>query len=542
MLTSLLGAYPLLGLIRRNRARTLSVASKVSLPILNGNTSAGGVASKTREHGQKEWRNQCGTGLLKDVRLSSENIRHSRESLEVVLLTVAAFGDFAIIVFGFVLAILLCHYNIIGGFMGTSPMQLFENSYKPVVFSSIIVFWGLTGKELYSFKSLLFPSTVWHKAVEAIGFGLIALIVFSMLQQTEHRDSWIFFVSAAIIICLNMFTWRVIVSWIIRRPALSSRMRRRLIVIGGGLQTARIKEALGGNSDAEFVGWVQAIKPNHVAELEKCRMGSLHELGTILKANAIDIAILTESESLQREGVLSVAKACENEHVQFKMVPHFFEILISGLHSDDIGGLQLLGVDCLPLSGYRNRAVKRMVDIVGASFGLVFSFPIILIFGALVYWEAPGPILYKQLRQGRNGRMFYIFKIRSMQVNAEANGKAQWAKQNDQRRLRIGTFMRKWNIDEVPQFWNVFVGEMSLVGPRPERPELIARFKSKFPHYQARHIYRPGITGWAQVNGWRGDTDLDERIRHDIWYLENWSLWLDCRIMIQTFIRRENAY
>jgi lipopolysaccharide/colanic/teichoic acid biosynthesis glycosyltransferase len=138
--------------------------------------------------------------------------------------------------------------------------------------------------------------------------------------------------------------------------------------------------------------------------------------------------------------------------------------------------------------------------------------------------------------------MFYIFKIRSMHVNAEALGKPQWAQQNDQRRLRIGTFMRKWNIDEVPQFWNVLIGEMSLVGPRPERPELIARFKSKIPHYQARHIYRPGITGWAQVNGWRGNTDLDERIRHDIWYLENWSVWLDFRIMIHTFFRRENAY
>jgi lipopolysaccharide/colanic/teichoic acid biosynthesis glycosyltransferase len=129
-----------------------------------------------------------------------------------------------------------------------------------------------------------------------------------------------------------------------------------------------------------------------------------------------------------------------------------------------------------------------------------------------------------------------------MHINAEAHGKAQWAEKNDQRRLNIGTFMRKWNIDEVPQFWNVLIGQMSLVGPRPERPELIARFKSTVPHYQARHICRPGITGWAQVNGWRGNTDLQERIRHDIWYLEHWNIWLDFRIMAQTFVRQKNAY
>jgi exopolysaccharide biosynthesis polyprenyl glycosylphosphotransferase len=353
---------------------------------------------------------------------------------------------------------------------------------------------------------------------------------------------WIFFVCAAIIIPLNVYNWRMILSQIIQLPALSSRLRRRLVVIGGGSQTMRIQKSLGENSDMEFVGWVQAIKPNHVADLEEFRLGSLHELGGILQRHAINIAVLTESESLQREAVLALAKACENEYVQFKMVPHFFEILTSCVHPENIGGIHLLGVDCLPLNGYRNRFVKRVTDIVGAMVGLLVSAPLVLIFGALVYWESPGPILYKQIRQGRNGRLFYIFKIRSMHMDAEAQGQARWAQPNDERRLRIGAFMRKWNIDEVPQFWNVLMGEMSLVGPRPERPELIARFKSKVPHYQARHMCRPGISGWAQVNGWRGNTDLEERIRHDIWYLENWSIWLDFRIMLQTLIRQKNAY
>jgi lipopolysaccharide/colanic/teichoic acid biosynthesis glycosyltransferase len=129
-----------------------------------------------------------------------------------------------------------------------------------------------------------------------------------------------------------------------------------------------------------------------------------------------------------------------------------------------------------------------------------------------------------------------------MRIDAEKTSGAQWCVKDDPRRLRVGTFMRKWNIDELPQFWNVLKGEMSLVGPRPERPELIANFKHQIPHYNARHHSKPGMTGWAQVNGLRGDTDLRERIQCDLWYLENWSFWLDLQIMLLTFFKRDNAY
>ena len=455
---------------------------------------------------------------------------------------VAIVGDFTMVVLGFVLASLLCQSDLIPAQVAGVSMPALADSYKLIICASFIVLWGLAGRDLYNYRSLLLPARIWHRFVEALGFCLLALVCLSLLVRTDPPIPWVFFVCSALIIFLNIYNWRMVLGRIVQHPLLASRLRRRLVVIGGGSQTRRIQRALQDNSDMEFVGWIQANKPNHVAELEEFRLGALHELEHILHYHGVNMAVLTESESLQREGVLAVAKACENEYVQFKMVPHFFEILISGLRPENIGGIQLLGVETLPLSGYRNRVFKRAVDIIGALVGLSLAVPLILVFGALVYWESPGPILYRQRRAGRNGRQFHIVKIRSMRINAEVPGKAQWARQDDERRLRIGTFMRKWNIDEVPQFWNVLVGEMSLVGPRPERPELIARFKSRIPHYQARHIYRPGITGWAQVNGWRGNTDLEERIRHDIWYLENWSLWLDFRIMLQTFYRRKNAY
>ena len=454
----------------------------------------------------------------------------------------AILGDFMMIISGFVLANLICQTISFPAALESDPMPSIAKNYKLILFSSLVLIWGLTGGEMYQFRNLVSPSKNWNKFVKPLILCLLALIIFDLAVRIDPPVPLIFFVSAAFFILLNIYVWHMVFSRIIQLPVLSSRLRRRLIVIGGGSQTMKIQKTLATAGDLEFIGWVEAIRPNRIATLDQYRLGSLHELGKILQKNSADMVVLTESESLQREGVLAVAKACENEHVQFKMVPHFFDILVSGLRPDRIGGIHLLGVDSLPLSGYRNRFAKRTIDIAGALVGLVLSGPLILTFGTLVYWESPGPILFKQIRQGRNGKWFYIFKIRSMHIDAEANGKAKWAQENDTRRLRIGAFIRKWNIDEVPQFWNVLIGEMSLVGPRPERPELIARFKSKFAHYQARHMCRPGMTGWAQVNGWRGNTDLEERIRHDIWYLENWSLWLDFRIMLHTFFRRENAY
>ena len=465
-----------------------------------------------------------------------------REFLEKVIVVVAIAGDLIVTVSGFFFADLLFQDGPITSRLAKIVVAFgVADSYKLVVSGSAMVLWGLTGRNLYKYKCLLQPSRIWHKLVAAFSFCVLAFLCFSLMLRPLPPFPWLFYPSAALIVFVFLYCWRVALGWVLRHTHFVTPLRRRLVVIGGGLQTRKIQKALADSCDLEFVGWVQANKPNSEPELEGSRLGLLHELENILHHHSVDVAVLTESEILQREGVLAVARACENAYAQFKMVPHFFEILISGLRPENIGGIQLIGVEDLPLDGCRSRIAKRTVDIIGALVGLALAVPLTIFFGVLVYRESPGPILYKQLRVGRHGRCFHILKIRSMRMDAEAQGKPQWAQLNDQRRLRIGAFMRRWNIDEVPQFWNVLTGAMSLVGPRPERPELIVRFKSKIPHYQARHIYRPGMTGWAQVNGWRGNTDLEERIRHDIWYLENWSVWLDFRIMLRTFYCRKNA-
>ena len=182
--------------------------------------------------------------------------------------------------------------------------------------------------------------------------------------------------------------------------------------------------------------------------------------------------------------------------------------------------------------------VNPVADL-GSRAGLAIAAPMMIVFGYLIRRESPGPVIFRQRRQGLDGRTFEMYKLRSMKLGAELESKA--TVKNDPRRLKIGKFMRSWNIDELPQFWNVLKGDMSLVGPRPEVAELIGELKEIIPHYNARHNVKPGMTGWAQVKGLRGDTDLKERIRSDLWYIENWNLLFDLRILVMTFLTTRGA-
>lgn len=189
--------------------------------------------------------------------------------------------------------------------------------------------------------------------------------------------------------------------------------------------------------------------------------------------------------------------------------------------------------------------IKRLFDLVITFIGMVFISPLLFLLAILVKITSPGPVLYAQERMGLDGKIFKMWKFRSMKVGAESETGAVWAKENDPRRTRFGTFLRKTSLDELPQLWNVLKGDMSLVGPRPERSVFIEKFKKEIPAYMLRHRMKAGITGWAQVNGWRGNTSLEKRIDCDIYYIKNWSIWLDLKILFLTFLKgfiNKNAY
>ena len=220
-------------------------------------------------------------------------------------------------------------------------------------------------------------------------------------------------------------------------------------------------------------------------------------------------------------------------------MPAAFPIFLTGLRLQTVGSIPVIGVEDLAISRLFNRAAKRLFDLAGALFGLAVSAPVIALLATWIKVESPaGPVFFRQARIGAGHRAFTLYKLRSMRPDAAASDDVnQSTRPDDPRLLRIGAFLRRWNLDELPQYWNVLRGDMSLVGPRPERPHHVAQLSQVISHYLPRHLVNPGMTGWAQVNGLRGDTDLAERIRYDIFYIENWSLWLDCQIILLTFLR-----
>jgi exopolysaccharide biosynthesis polyprenyl glycosylphosphotransferase len=478
--------------------------------------------------------------------------RHSRTRCERLIACFVVVGDLGMILAGFLTSFWLRYYSGFFEFLSplpalpataaaaAAPVVLWDY-WKLILLGTLFVFGGLINKNTYEHRDLLGLRRFINRFAGLLSFCLFVFIGLSLAVQTSPPISRAWVILSWFTILFLVVAWRFVVRQTLHHPFWVGRLRKRVVVVGATPETIQIQQSLQNSLEFEYVGWVESTLTNRHQELRPTRLGALHQLEDLLRDHFADVVIVSEIEQLQREGVAYVLRTCERQHVQFKLVPHFIETLISGLRPSKLGGVALLGVDSLPLQAYQNRVLKRTVDIIGGTLGLILSAPFMAFFGALVYLESPGPILYRQRRTTRGGQEFIIFKIRSMRMDAEASGRPGWSRPDDDRRLRVGAFMRRWNIDEVPQFYNVLRGDMSLVGPRPERPELIEHFQHTIPHYQLRHHCRAGMTGWAQVNGWRGDTDLVERIRCDIWYVEHWNPLLDLRIMFQTLFRTKNA-
>lgn len=363
--------------------------------------------------------------------------------------------------------------------------------------------------------------------------------------STLQPASRLYLLIAPCVMLCTMTGWRYVLCkllWFIGR---APQLKERALFIGWNKDCAEAGEIMSHDhgSPLRIIGAIRPPGgdfsmplPDHYEDF-----GRFEDLGDVLARQQIDMLVARDCE-LDHRHLTEAINLCEKEMVGFQLVPTCFRVLSGGLSLDNVFGMPLLGISSLPLHSRINLFIKRSIDIVGALIGLVLSAPLMALFGALIYLESPGPIFYRQRRVGQRGREFDIIKLRSMKLNSEKGTGAVWTVENDPRRLRIGTFLRRWNIDEIPQFWNVLKGEMSLVGPRPERPELIARFRDEIPHYNARHHIKPGLTGWAQVNGLRGNTDLTERIRYDLHYIERWNLLFDLQIMCLTFLHRHNAY
>ena len=232
-----------------------------------------------------------------------------------------------------------------------------------------------------------------------------------------------------------------------------------------------------------------------------------------------------------------IVDVCEKAGVHTKMIPDFGNVISTRPYIEDVQGIPVIHVRRVPLNIMRNRAAKRAVDLIGATVAIILFSPVMLLTVLVVALTEEGSVIYRQERVGLHNQVFYMYKFRSMIMQDEEKEKAEWSTRNDPRITPVGKLIRRTSIDELPQLFNVLKGEMSLVGPRPERPQLVQMFRDEIPRYMVKHQVRPGMTGWAQINGYRGDTSIEKRIEYDLYYIENWTMVFDMKILILTIFK-----
>lgn len=308
----------------------------------------------------------------------------------------------------------------------------------------------------------------------------------------------------------------------------------RVLLVGAGETGQMILQKILTNPKLGFqvVGVVD--NGNRRGALNAPVLGTFADIPRIIDEYLVDEVIIGLPESSHQE-IVGIISLCEREKVGIRVFPDVFQIMASEVTIGDLGGLPLLTIRDVALQGWR-LTLKRGMDILFSAIGLILLSPVMLFIAVLIKLDSPGAVFYSQERMGLDAHPFRMIKFRSMRQDAEKQGPG-WTTEDDPRRTKLGSFMRRFNIDELPQLINVLVGDMSLVGPRPERPVYVEQFRQRIPRYMDRHREKAGMTGWAQVNGLRGDTSIAERTKYDLWYIENWSLTLDIKIILRTIVQ-----
>ncbi len=333
----------------------------------------------------------------------------------------------------------------------------------------------------------------------------------------------------------SVVTLRIAIRGLLRSASLHAANRQRILVIGAGELGVDITEKLQAHRDfgIEVVGFLDDDPAKRHARF--CGLpvlGTTADLREVLAAERIHQVFVALPLEAHKK-MMRVLQTVESECVEVKLVPDILQYATLKATLEELDGTPIINLSQVPLQGW-NSLVKRVVDLVLSAIGLLALLPFLPLVALAIWIEDRGPIFYQQERMGLDGRPFMIWKFRSMRSNAEATTGPVWATRDDPRRTRVGEFIRRWSIDELPQLWNVLVGDMSLVGPRPERPAFVAEFRKHLPQYMLRHRVKAGITGWAQVHGWRGNTSIRKRLEFDLYYVENWSLGLDFKILWMT--------
>lgn len=339
-----------------------------------------------------------------------------------------------------------------------------------------------------------------------------------------------------------VFAWGISVILLGTSRALFGRLERKMkaagfgaipvLVVGTGAIAEMIEEKIRNHPGLGYhvIGFLD--DGSGKVQGEKV-LGKIEDLGNIYSGKDAEMAIIALSSPTHEE-LMSVVNRCLSGRIHFRVVSNLYEIVTGPLSVEEIDGVPVFGLKEERLQGW-NKFLKRVIDVVVSFAGLVIASPFLAAIAVLVKLTSPGPVFFTQERVGQNEKIFRIYKFRSMRADAEAETGPVWAKDDDMRRTRAGYWLRRFSLDELPQLWCVLKGDMSLIGPRPERMVFVEQFKKSIPRYTERHNVKPGITGWAQVNGFRGDTAIEVRTGCDLYYIDNWSLFFDLKILVRTF-------
>lgn len=380
---------------------------------------------------------------------------------------------------------------------------------------------------LYSIFQLYMPRRVKSYRKElmdiiranGIGFMIFILVLYFIKQEHFSRQMLcIFFFINISLEFASRYLIRTIL-WKMRKQGLN---QKHILMIGESQMAEQYMDRLRENPK-----WGYQVFA-HLKDEEK--------LERILEGNELDeVVIALRAEDYGK--LERIVDVCEKAGVHTKMIPDFGNVISTRPYIEDVQGIPVIHVRRVPLNIMRNKAAKRAVDLIGATVAIILFSPVMLLTVLVVALTEEGSVIYRQERVGLHNQVFYMYKFRSMIMQDEEKEKAEWSTRNDPRITPVGKLIRRTSIDELPQLFNVLKGEMSLVGPRPERPQFVQKFRDEIPRYMVKHQVRPGMTGWAQINGYRGDTSIEKRIEYDLYYIENWTMVFDMKILILTIFK-----
>ncbi len=405
---------------------------------------------------------------------------------------------------------------------------------------------------LYTWLDLYEPQRIkslTQETTKIIGcntIGVLTLMAFLYLLKEINFARYILFYFF-IYNCVFTICCRISVRFILRKYRKKGYNLKHCLIVGTTETAYKLIRKIDNHNfwGYNIVGVVNTEKHINSSSFKGHKiLGDLNKLPHLLENTYIDLVMIATEEN-NASSLGYIITACEKAGIKTHIIPYYYKYVPAKPYVDDLDGLPIIDTRHIPLDNLFKSFLKRSFDIVFSLFAIIFTSPLLLFSAIMVKLTSPGPIIFKQERVGLDRKNFDMYKFRSMHMQTDEEEKSQWTTKNDPRKTWWGNFMRKTSIDELPQFFNVLKGDMSVIGPRPERPFFVDKFKEEIPRYMIKHQVRPGITGWAQVNGYRGDTSIEDRIEHDLYYIENWTFGLDIKIIILTIFKgfvNKNAY